>query len=152
MKVYQVSKKYLKWKEIEQINYPWNLPILVDKDYNVIMGSSLKNVLSEQLLVVVLKEPSEGIRRNLFEIESAIAVQKDLVRVDSYNKLLYRYLKDTRYINEQLELLDYRDTNIITEENYKIPPLRSFRNNKDDKTKKIEEDFDIDLSIMEELL
>jgi len=172
MKIYKVNKSQLKWKEMPQIKYLWKLPILIDKDLNVIIGNSLKDCLPDSIFVVVCDNyDREVLFNSLFEIENAIALENSVERFDKIYTSVYWFFKEIR--KEKIETIslfeDIKEDRLVTEENYIEPPAYDF--NKHGKSKpefnegfvlseefieKVvnskEPEFEIDLEILKELL
>lgn len=171
MKFYKVSKSQLKWKEITQISYKWNLPILVDCELNVVLGNSLKDSLSDNIIIVIMDNNQREVLFNaLFEIESRIAEENSIKRFDAIASELTQFFKETRKQHvEYMSLFEMKEDRCITPELYILPPPYDFTKHSKDKslfnegcvlmdefiertTNSKEPDIKIDLEIMKELL
>lgn len=128
MKFYKVPKTQLKWKEMLQISFNWNLPILIDTDFNVIIGNSLKDSLSDSIIVVVMDNYQRDVLfQALFDIEQKIAEENDENRLNQiYIKIrdFFREVRKPRF--ETICLFDTKEDRCITEELYIEPPPYDF--------------------------
>ena len=94
---------------------------------------------------------------NLFKIEEAIAKENDTKRYGRLDFCIRGYFKELR--REDVEygsLFDYKDTTLITEENY-IAPNEEITyshgiKNSDNNIEEIIEEYEIDDEILKELL
>ena len=171
MKFYKVPKSRLKWKEMLQINFKWNLPILIDTDFNVVAGNSLKDSLSDNIIVVIMdNNQREVLFQALFDIEEKIAEENDKNRLNQIYIKVRDFFREVRKPRvETIELFNTRENRCITEELYIEPPPYDF--NKHGKGKILfndgnllleefldeiesgkEPDIEIDMEILKELL
>lgn len=168
MKFYKCSKSVLKWKEMPQISFKWNLPILVDSDLNVIAGNSLKDCLPDTIIIVKMdNNQREVLFQALFDIETKIAEENSEERMN----LLYIRMRDffievRKPAYETYELFTITENRCITPELYNEPPPYDF--NKHGKhidandsyilfeefieKNETESDIEIDMEILKELL
>lgn len=173
MKFYKIDKNRLQWKEMPQISYNWNLPILVDSDYNVIVGNSLKDSLSDNVIIVVMDNyQRETLFQALFDIETKIAEENSEDRINQLYIEFRDFFREVRKPKiETIELFRVSEDRCITEELYIEPPPYDF--NKHGKGKslfndgnllleefleyeqgkgKSDEEIEVDLEILKELL
>lgn len=171
MKFYKVNKSQLKWTEMPQVTYKWNIPILIDNEMNVIAGNSLKECLDNNILVTVCDNyDREVLFTAIREIEIKIAEENSYERIEMIYSELYNFFKETRKPKiETFSLFDVKEDRFITEENYIEPPAYDF--DKHGKAKPLfndgcvlseefiekvinskEPEFEIDLEILKELL
>ena len=170
MKIYKISKKALKWKEIPQIDYKWNLPILVNSNLEVVLGNSLKDSLSDSIIIVIMdNDQREPLFDALYVIETRIAEENSISRIDRLYVQIRDYLREVRkpYV-EQVELFSMKEDGFITPENFiETPPYDFTKHRHSDelynegcvlmeefieKVKGKEPEIKIDLEIMKELL
>lgn len=173
MKFYKVKKDLLKWSEMPQTDLPLRIPLLIDKDYNVLLGNCFKDRPNEYELVIII-EPWPYYLQVLPKLEKEIFDTKDpSIWLYAIDKELCEFLKDEVTINEQLTLLDFKETALLTEENYKRGGIYDFKKansrHKDEiddqlrliafeddealeRLKKKEDDIVIDMEILKELL
>lgn len=172
MNFYRVPKVNLKWKDITQLDYTWKMPILIDKDFNVILGNSLKDKLPDNIIVVVChNNDRELLFQSLFEIETAVAEENDEKRLNKIQVEIRDFFRETKKEKvEYMDLFNIREDREVSVENYVEPPNYDFNkhgkgrelfneNNllfeefmEVDKTKEKECDIEIDMEIMKELL
>lgn len=119
MKIYKVKKSRLTWRDIPQIDYKWILPIICDKDFNVLAGNCLKESLSDDIFVIVI-DTNPILTEDLYYIEDRIAEEGSEIRVGKIDSELRDYFKELRKPPmEQLTLFDeIREYGLITPENY----------------------------------
>lgn len=171
MKFYRIAKSNLKWKECPQVSYKWNLPILIDTENNVIIGNSLKDSLSDSIIVVVMDNHKRDVLfQALYDIETKIAEENSENRLNQIYTSINNFFREVRKpVVEQVTLFDdVREDRIITPEIYSEPPAYDFdKHGKSkvlynegyvlteeflEKLEKGEPDIEIDLEIMKELL
>lgn len=156
MKFYKINKSLLKFSEISQLKTDWNYPILIDKENNVIVGNSLKDSLKDEVITIII-EVSQDIKDDLFAIESKIAEENSESRINSIKYNLSEYFKNLRKEKyEEVSLFDYKDTTLITEENY-IAPNETVTyahgiKKDNEKVDEIIEEYEIDEEILKELM
>lgn len=170
MKFYKCNKSLLKWKEMIQVQYKWNLPILVDTDLNVIIGNSLKDCLPDSIIIVQMDNyKREVLFQALYDIESKIAEENSEDRLNQLYTNMHGFFKEVRKpVTEYVSLFDIKETGFVTPENYIEPPPYDF--NKHGKGKVLfnegyvlmdeflekqdsqESDIEIDMEILKELL
>lgn len=172
MKFYRISKSVLKWKEMPQLSYKWNLPILINTEFEVIAGNSLKDSLSDNIIVVVMdNNQREVLFQALFDIETKIAEENDENRLNLLHRSLTDFFKEVRKPKfENISLFEeVKETRCITEELYDEPPAYDF--NKHGKGKQLfndgyvlseefieavasgkEPEIEVDLEILKDLL
>lgn len=170
MKFYKCSKSLLKWKEMPQISFKWNLPILVDTDLNVILGNSLKDSLSDTIIIVKMDNYKRDVLfQALFDIETKIAEENSIDRLNMLeNKIRGFFVEIRRPIYENYKIFSISENRCITPELYVEPPAYDF--NKHKKTIDIidndyilfeefreiqssnEPEIEIDMEILKELL
>ena len=171
MKFYKIHKDTLKWKEMIQIDYKWNLPILINTEYEVIVGNSLKDSLSDNIIVVIMdNNQREVLFQALFDIEQKIAEENDETRLNQIYMAIRNFFTEVRKPKfENIELFSLKEDRCITEELYIEPPPYDF--NKHGKGKVLfndgnllleefldeissgkEPEIEIDMEILKELL
>ena len=155
-----------------QISFNWNLPILINVDYEVVAGNSLKDSLPDNIFVVAMdNNQREVLFQALFDIESKIAEENDEIRLNMLHRSFTDFFREVRKPQvENISLFeDIKETRCITEELYDEPPAYDF--NKHGKGKQLfndgnvlleefleaiesgnEPEIEIDLEIMKELL
>lgn len=128
MKFYKCSKDILKWKEMPQIDYKWNLPILVDSNLNVIIGNSLKDSLSGDIFIVKMDNyQREVLFQALYDIETKIAEENSKERLDMIHVELSQFFREVRKpVVETISLFDIKEDRCITPELYIEPPPYDF--------------------------
>lgn len=160
MKIYRIDKSLLKWREVPQINYPWNLPIFVNEDMEVVAGNFLKDALPDKIMFFIIKNQFKGAIEAISYLEDLIIEENNLGRINELYVLLRKYLYNIKYPEEFVPLFDYKETDILTEDNYKKP---NFAFNKKEKVKielcylieteeQKSDDIVIDMEILKELL
>lgn len=170
MKFYKCRKSDLKWKEIPQIKFKWTLPILIDTEFNVVAGNSLKDSLSDSIIVVVMdNNQREILFQALYDIECKIAEENSEERINLIHTKLSEFFKEVRKpIVEQCSLFDLKEDRCITPEIYDEPPPYDFNKHgkgkilfnegyvlMDEFLEKVEgkePDIEIDMEIMKDLL
>ena len=173
MKFYRVSKSQLKWKEMTQISYNWNLPILINVDYEVILGNSLKDSLPDSIIVVVMDNNQRDLLYQALEhIESKIAEENSESRINQVYIEFRDFFKEVRKPRvETLSLFEIKENHCITEDTYIDPPPYDFTKHNhirelfnegnvlmeefieiEEKRGKTEPEIEIDLEILKELL
>lgn len=171
MKFYTIHKDALKWKEMPQITYNWNLPILVNTEYEVIVGNSLKDSLPDNIFIVICdNNQRETLFQALYDIELKIAEENNSDRINQLYIEFRSFFKEVRKPKiETIELFNIKEDRCITEELYIEPPPYDF--NKHGKGKVLfndgnllleefleavekgkEPEIEIDLEILKELL
>lgn len=173
MKIYKVKKNMLKWKEINQISFKWNLPILIDNEFNVLAGNCLNNYLSNDILVVIVNK-NEVLEKNLYYIEQKVIEENSEKRFHTIYSEVLGYFNELRKPEvEQVTLFDeIKEKGIISEDNY-ILRKDSFKSHgpkknedyqiylweeeskevsKQPRIKKNYETIEIDMEIMKEIL
>lgn len=171
MKFYKIHKDALKWKDMPQISYNWNLPILVNTEYEVIAGNSLKDSLSSNIIVVICdNNQREVLFQAIYDIETKIAEENNSDRINQLYIEFRDFFREVRKPKfETIELFDIREDRCITEELYIEPPAYDF--NKHGKGKVLfndgnllleefleeikagkEPEIEIDMEILKELL
>lgn len=136
---------------MKQIQYKWKLPILIDDEYNVLCGNSLKDSLPDDIIVVIAKK-DELLERTCNHIELAVVEEGSEKRYHMIYQDLTKFFVKEKYANSQMQLFQFKEKGFITEENYIKPRAYNFTKH----TKKVDKiektDYDIDLEIMKELL
>lgn len=169
MKIFKLNKNTLKWKEINQIQYKWKLPILVNHKREVIAGNSLYDSLPDEILVCVI-EKNQKLEDNLFYIEEKVVEEGKIERVGILDSELRNYFKELRKPEtQQLTLFDnVKETGLISEENYILRKdkfkshgykniledyqLYLFESEEDEIKSSRYDDIEIDMEILKELL
>lgn len=128
MKFYKVYKKVLKWKEIGQINYKWNLPILIDNKYNVLVGNSLKDILPDEVIVVITNY-NPTLEETLYYVENKVVEENSEDRFNVINYEIREYFKELRKPPiETISLFDeIKETRTINSEIYRMPPEDDYK-------------------------
>ena len=170
MDFYRVSKNKLKWKEIQQLDYKWKLPILIDTDLNVILGNSLKDILPDNIIIVQMdNHQREVLFQALYDIEEKIAEENSEDRLNQIQMKLREFFIEIRKpVVEYMNLFDIKETRCVSVDNYIEPPPYNFDKHGKGKIlfnegnvlleeflEKIESDepeIEIDMEILKELL
>lgn len=173
MKFYRCSKSLLAWKEMPQVSFKWNMPILIDPEKNVICGNSLKDSLPDTLIVIMMdNNQREQLFESLYNLEECVAKENSLERYESAQSEVKRYLflaRRPRY--ESIELFPFKETLCITSETYIEPPAYDFNKHRIQEqnlynggcylseefaeeiiSKETESEIQVDLEILKELL
>lgn len=165
-----IRKDELKWKEVPQFNYKLNLPLLIDSDYNVLLGNSFKDVLPEKIIVFIIDawHYYEMVFTKLEE--EILSSDNPEFWLGQIERDITKFVKNELIVNDQKELFKYENRELLTEENYKKGGAYDFvkakkikEKAKDEQLKLIEfEDeeeeeskdsgYEIDMEIMKELL
>ena len=139
MKFYKISKELLKWTEMPQTNLPLRVPLLIDTDYNVLLGNCLKDRVGDQVLVVIVEK--WDYYNKLYPV-----LEQEIFEADDPDKWLWqideqvcRFLKDEVTINEQVDLFKYQNKELLSESNYRRGGAYNFIKAK---TRKSDEDDD----------
>lgn len=173
MKFYKIPKHLLKWVDMPMAPVKMRTPLLIDEEFNVLLGNSLKERNNDYEIAIVVKK-WEYYKVVLPTLEKEILEDKDaeqwLYKID---KQVCDYLKDEKIINEQISLFDFKEASLLTEENYQRGGAYDFKKassrHKDEiddqlrlivfeddeqleRLKKKEDDIKIDLEILKELL
>lgn len=150
MKFYKVKKSQLKWCNMQQVAYNWKLPILVDNEMTVLAGNSIKDKLNDDIIVIIVNK-WDIMQEALFEMEEALSKEENWKYwYDSAERKLRRYFEIERKGDNQLSLFDYKNYEMITEENYIKPKAYDFEKHNVKSHNENVEEVDIDLSILEE--
>jgi len=170
MKFYKCDKNILKWKDMPQVTYKWNLPILVNTELEVVAGNSLKDSLPSSIIVVKMDNNQRDVLfQALFDIETRIAEENSEDRLNQLYTKFNEFFKEVRKpVVEYMELFSLQENGCITPDNYIEPPPYDF--NKHGKHKELfnegcvlmeeflekiekgEPDIEIDMEILKELL
>lgn len=154
MKFYKMKKSSLNFTEMNQLNYKWKYPILIDESNNVYLGNSLKESLSDEVIVIIIKE-NQMLKDDLIYIESKIVEENSEKRIRTIENEVYNYIMATRKpIYKEEKLFHYEDKGLITEENY-IKMENSFRKHNgriSEDEEEIIEDFEIDMEVLKDLI
>ena len=128
MKFYKCGKSILKWKEMPQLDYKWNLPILVDAELNVVIGNSLKDSLDDNIIIVKMdNNQREVLFQALYDIETKIAEENSRERLDMIHVELSQFFREIRKpVIETISLFDIKEDRCITPELYIEPPPYDF--------------------------
>lgn len=172
MKIYKVPSDKLQWIDMPPCPIKMRVPLLVDEEFNVLLGNSLKGRNSEEFVIIIKKW--DYYKSVLPILEKEILEDKDaeqwLYKVD---KQVCDFIKDERIVNEQISLFDFKETALLTEDNYQRGGAYDFKKassrHKDEiddqlrlivfedeeqleRLKKKEDLIEIDMEIMKELL
>lgn len=122
MKIFKIKKSQLTWKPMEQFNYKWILPILVNHKREVIAGNSLYDSLNDEIMICVI-EKNQMLEDTLYYVESKVVEEGKIERVGKIDCELRGYFKELRKPEtEQLSLFEEpKEYRCISEENYKRP-------------------------------
>lgn len=130
MKIFKVSKSLLKFVEdsdIPDINFNFKIPILVDSEYNVILGNSLRNRQSETFFVIVLNNVNKFMIDTLHDLEKALAEENNEARFNQIEMEVEDFIKKDRVNIETFSLFDFKEEACITKETYRKPPDYDFK-------------------------
>lgn len=134
----------LTWFEMEQIDYVFDLPILIDRRGYVLLGNSIKNqVINNETVEAIVVSVDDYMKGILYEIESVVVGEGSLDRFRNIEAELKNYLADFDRKFEVLSLFDdeeLRETRLVTEDNFIKPPAYNF----DKGTKKADNSDDLD--------
>ena len=157
MKFYKVNKNILKWNEnVPVVNFNWKtLPILVDIEYNVIAGNSVRNNVPEELIIIQADLDSK-VKDAVIYYETKIAEENKITRYHQIEIQVLDYLREIKKPEiEWNPLFEYEELGTITEDNYIAPSEEvtyAHGIKKDVEEIKEELEFDIDLELLKELL
>lgn len=128
MKFYKCPKNILEWQEMPQLQYKWNLPILVNTEKKVIIGNSLKDSLPDNIIVVVIdNNQRETLYQALHDIELKIAEENSVDRLNQIYTAIHGFFKEVRKpVIEYIELFRLEENRCITPETYIEPPPYDF--------------------------
>lgn len=172
MKIYKIPVDKLIWIEMPPCPVKMRVPLLIDEEFHVLLGNSLKGRSDTELVIIAKKWEYY---RDIFPVlEKEILEDKDaeqwLYKID---KQICDFIKDERIINEQLSLFDFKERSLLTEDNYQRGGAYDFKKASsrhkdeiddqlrliefaDDETlermKKKEDNIKIDLEIMKDIL
>lgn len=122
-----ISKNRLSFKEMPQMNFNWKLPILVDRDYNVYAGNSLKDSLQERQECIIISV-NTYLQECLFNAEQTLAIENSKERYLKAQEEIKKYLKLIEPTVETFSLFTDEEVSdrvtLITEENYKEPAVK----------------------------
>ena len=154
MKFYKIDKEALKFTDMPQVDYKWDLPILIDNDYNVIAGNCLRDKLIGQVLVIIINnEDREVLFDSIKFIEQKIAEENSVDRLNAIYTDFHTFFREVRKpVYEQGNLFEFKDTGLVTEENYIEPPAYNFEKHNTSKKNGETEEFEIDVEMLKELL
>ena len=170
MRFYKCNKNNLKWKEMTQLDFNWNLPILINTDMEVIVGNSLKDSLPDSIIVVMMdNNQREVLYQAIFDIESKIAEENSIDRLNQiYIKIRDFFNEVRKPVVEQYSLFDLKEDRCITPELYIEPPPYNFNKHGKEKLSynfgcylseefieevaKDEPEIEVDLEILKDLL
>ena len=155
MKFYRINKSLLKFVDVPQIDFKWKLPILVDSQYNVILGNCIKDKLDNNVIIVI-KDLDEIVVNNLKYIELRIAEEASDYRLGCIDACLREFFNELREPEvEQVSLFNYKDITLITEDNYNPPNEEitySHGRSNNDNIEEIIEEYEIDEEMLKELM
>ena len=123
----------IKWFEMQQIDYQFKLPLLIDRRGYVLLGNSVKeqHIHKEELDVVVISV-DDYLKDVLYEIEKAVVKENKLERCIEIEKELSQYLREFNKDYELISLFDdeeIKEYRLITNENFIMPPPYNFKKN-----------------------
>lgn len=121
------------WFEMEQINYQFTLPLLIDRRGYVLLGNSVKkqHIHKEKIDVVVISV-DDYLKDILYEIEKTVVKENKLERYIEIEKELSQYLREFNKGYELISLFDdeeIKEYGLITNENFIMPPPYNFKKN-----------------------
>ena len=170
VKFYKIDKNILKWQEMPQTKAKLRCPLLIDKDYNVLLGNCLKDRSPDKEICIVIEpwpyflQILPKLEREIFDSENS---ERWLYAVD---KEVCEFLRDEITKVEYIPLFEFKVTDLLTEENYKRGGIYDFKKASirhkdiiDDQLRLIQfeddevidkkhEEIEIDMEILKELL
>ena len=172
MKLYKIPVDRLQWMDMPQCPVKMRVPLLIDDEFNVLLGNSLRGRSDSEICIIIPKW--DYYKEVLPTLEREILEDKDVEQwCYKIDKQICDFIKDERIINEQISLFDFKERSLLTEENYKRGGAYDFKKansrHKDEiddqlrliifeddeqleRIKKKEDDIQIDLEILKELL
>lgn len=115
-------------KDFPQVDTELNIPFITDKKNKVIFGNMIRNQhlsFNEEIQIVEL-DIDEYTKNVIIEIEMAIASENNPERLRSMEEQLMNYLKNHESKIEMIQLFDYKEQGLITEDNFIAPPAYNF--------------------------
>jgi hypothetical protein len=121
-------KEIVYWKltfnyDCPQIDYKPNLPLLVDTNGLVLIGSSFRKHFDPlDMVSCILTEPDGYLTKSIWEIEKEIVLEQNINRIYEIESEFKNYLDEFKNPYESFTLFDnIPDDRLITKENYIDP-------------------------------
>lgn len=139
------KKKDLIFYDTDTINFKSKLPLLIDKDNNVIAGNCLRNNFKndDDINCVILKNSNDFIADTIYEFENAVAEENSIERFYAIESELSKYIKNENTNIETFTLFDSKETRCITEELFIPPPPYNFKKHKRKEEVEDENEFNL---------
>lgn len=145
MEIVFKKKSELIFYDTPIITFKSNLPLLIDKNNNVICGNSLRNnYKNDESIKCIIVKSDTFIADTLYYVECVVADENSIERLNDIEHTLKSYLRNETSKTELLTLFDYKVKECITESNFKKPPPYNFEKHKRKKVKDEEEDMSYD--------
>lgn len=135
-------------EEIPRLNIDIDVPLLIDKDFNVLIGNCLRKESLFSEVNVIQIENDVFLKKVLKGVELALIAENDLKRFHTIEKEIKEYLSSQSQNYDQNDLFNVgKETKTIEETSFFKPPDYNFSKGK----RKKESDEDL-LSRIRELL
>lgn len=119
------------WHDIQQIDFKFKLPLLINRRGEVLLGNCQKqHVLKKQFQDVVVVQMDDYIVPILKDLELAVVEENSVERYHAIEKEMRSYLNSFNQDYELLSLFDdeeLRENGLITKENYIRPYTHRFK-------------------------
>lgn len=127
MQVLSRKKKDLIWYDTDTISYKPKVPILIDKDNNVLLGNSFRDSFEkEEEIKCIIINGCEYNAEALYALENSVVAEKSIERCQRIEYGIREYLRGENDTSENLSFFDLKVTDRITPENYIQPPPYNF--------------------------
>jgi hypothetical protein len=143
IRIFRINKELLTFDDdFPVVDYRgWDLPILIDDDFNVLLGNLFRNNLPSKVLVIKADKYKEQIKDFALNLENALADENSFGRFEGIKKELKEYLSKSKHIEMNIDnfsLVDFnscRDDEMISPDNYIQPSEYSFEKKKKNRKK-----------------
>ena len=132
----------LDFREVPQLPVKIDVPLLVDEQYNVLIGNSLKNYLVGDIKCVIINnEVANHLRKWLSDLEDYLIEEKDIKRYHNIENDIQDFLKEVTSTKSDENLFSLnREVRTIEETDFDKPGKFRFK-----KSRKKEESKDDNL-------
>lgn len=144
MEIKSIKKEMILFNEnVLDCDYYIKTPILVDKNYECILGNSLKNKLKDDVDVIIFN-PQNTFERNCFlEFENDLINNISKEKIAIIEKQINDYILKYNNKVQQISIFEndvFYENRCITEEIFDIPPEFKFKSKMNSKKNKGDEE------------
>lgn len=146
IEIKSIKKEMILFNEnIIDCDYYIKTPILVDKNYECILGNSLKNKLNDDVDVIIFN-PQNTFERNCFlEFENDLIRNINQEKISIIEKQINDYILKYNNKIQQISIFgndDFYENRCITEEIFDSPPEFKFKSKMNSKKKNEVEEYE----------